>query len=87
MSKIMIIAAAVSALAITTPAFAEDRGKPADGQSARSGERRAISDGASGGASKPEIRSRGAGKPRQSRERAARTKCANNLKQIGLGNH
>jgi hypothetical protein len=38
MSKTMIIAAAVSALVIATPAFAQDRGKPA-GQSAGFGGR------------------------------------------------
>ena len=41
MSTTMIIAAAVSAFVISTPAFAEDRGKPADGQSAASGGRNA----------------------------------------------
>lgn len=41
MSTAMIIAAAISAFVITTPATAEGRGKPADGQSAGSGGRNA----------------------------------------------
>lgn len=97
MSKTMIIAAAVSALVIATPALAQDRGKPAGSQSSgfggRNGSATKLRDAPRGGGDKVEepikrdIRSSGVAEPRQTREQAARTQSTNNLKQMGIANH
>ena len=93
MSKTMIIAAAISALVIATPALAQDQGNPADHQSADSGGRsgtggeRTDGAGATGETSQREIRSSSVVEPRQTRKRSRRAQCTNNLKQIGLANH
>ena len=92
MSKIMIIAAVISGLAISSPAIAQDRGEPSSSQSAGFG-------GRNGSAVNPrdtprrddtikrEIRSSGVVEPRQTREPASRSQATNNMKQLSLGNH
>jgi hypothetical protein len=97
MSKTMIIAAAVSALVIATPAFAQDRGKPA-GQSAgfggRNGSATNLRDAPRRG---DEAQSTGFGgrngsatdlrdAPRRG-DGSPRTRSTNNLKQVGIANH
>ncbi|ATY33811.1 hypothetical protein [Sphingomonas psychrotolerans] len=92
MSKIMVIAAAVSGLVITTSAFAQDRGEPSSSQSAGFGGRNGSATNLRDtprrdDAIKREIRSSGVVEPRQTREPASRSQATNNMKQLSLGNH